>query len=226
MSADGEIQRVRDAYGRRRSEGLHDPLRPDKIAESAGRAAVWCGQLLRSGHELGTVVEVGAGTGQNLRWARELGAVRVVGVDVLADRATEATRQGTPVVVADGRSLPFPPAVADSVIVATLFSSVLAPADRRRVAGEIARVLRPGGVLLFYDFDRPSPFNDDVRPVTRREVGELFPAWPATFRRTTLAPPIARRLLWHPAARTLLGLVPLLRTHLAAVLVRPPVSAG
>jgi SAM-dependent methyltransferase len=226
VTADAEIQRVRDAYARRRTGGLHGPLRPDKIAESAGRSAAWCGPLLRSVHGLGTVVEVGAGVGQNLRWAREMGAMRVAGVDLLADRAAEATRRGTLVLVADGRSLPFASGAADSVIASTLFSSVLAPADRRRVAGEIARVLRPGGALLFYDFDRPSPSNRDVRPVTRREVRELFPGWPATFRRTTLAPPVARRLLWHPAVRTLLELVPLLRTHLAAVLVRPAGDPG
>jgi SAM-dependent methyltransferase len=224
VTADGEVQRVRDAYGRRRSHGLHDPRRPDKIAEAAARAAVWCGHLLRSGHALGTVVEVGAGAGQNLRWAREMGAARVAGVDVLAERAADATRRGTPVLVADGRALPFASAAADSVIVSTLFSSVLAPDDRRRVAAEIGRVLRPGGALLFYDFDRPSPFNQDVRRVTRRELHDLFPAWTVTFRRTTLAPPIARRLLWHPVARAVLELAPPLRTHLAAVLVRPPVA--
>lgn len=225
MNADAEVQRVRDAYGRRRSQGLHDPLRPDKIAESAGRGTVWCGELLRSGHDLGSVVEVGAGEGQNLRWAREMGARSVSGVDLLEARATQAARRCTPVLVADGRALPYASAAADSVIVSTLLSSVLAPADRRRIAAEIGRVLRPGGALLFYDFDRPSPFNRDVRPVSRRELRELFPTWPATFRRTTLAPPIARRLLWHPVARAALELVPLLRTHLAAVLVRPPVDA-
>lgn len=222
MTADAEIERVRDAYGRRRAVGLHDPMRPDKISESSGRAEAWCRPLLRSGHELGTVVEVGAGEGRNLRWALEAGARRVIGVDLLPARAEGATRRGTPVLVADGRSLPLASASADSVIVATLFSSVLASGDRYRLAAEIARVLRPGGALLFYDFDRPSPFNHDVRRVSRKEVARLFPGWPAAYRRTTLAPPLARRLVWHPSARAVLELVPPLRTHLAGVLVRPP----
>lgn len=224
MTADAEVQRVRAAYGRRRAAGLHDPMRPDKIAEGAGRAQAWCTPLLRSGHALGTVVEVGAGAGQNLRWAREAGAALVTGVDVLEERAAAAGRRGTPVLVADGRALPFAAAAADSMIASTVFSSVLGAGDRLKVAAEIARVLRPGGTLLFYDFDRPSLFNRDVRPVTRRELRELFPGWTANVRRTTLAPPIARRLLWHPVARTLLELAPPLRTHLAAVLVRPPAA--
>ena len=226
MTADPEVERVRAAYGRRRAESLHDPMRPDKISELAGRTEAWCTPLLRSGHRLGTVVEIGSGAGANLRWAVEMGADRAAGADLLEHRAFEGARHGTPVVVADGRSLPFATGAADSVIASTLFSSVLASADRSRVAGEIGRVLRPGGVLLLYDFDRPSPFNKDVRPVTRREVAALFPGWDATFRRTTLAPPLARRLLWHPLARAVLGLVPLLRTHLAAVLVRPAGPAG
>lgn len=226
MTTDAEVERVREAYGRRRYGGLHDPMRPDKISEWAGRAEAWCRPLLRAGHELGTVVEVGAGAGQNLGWALASGAGMAAGVDVVEGRAAAATRRGTPVLVADGRALPFASGAADSIIASTLFSSVLSAGDRRRIAGEIGRVLRPGGVLLFYDFDRPSPFNRDVRPVSRREVGRLFPGWSATYRRTTLAPPLARRLLWHPCLRALLELVPPLRTHLAAVLVRPPGVAG
>ena len=213
---------MRSAYGRRVSDDLHDPMRPDKISELAGRSEAWCAPLLRAGHGLGTVIEVGAGSGGNLRWAIELGAVRAAGVDVLEHRAVEAATKGTAVVVADGRALPFAADVADSIITSTLFSSVLTNADRARIAGEIRRVLRPGGALLFYDFDRPSPFNRDVRPVRRREVSALFPEWPAAFRRTTLAPPVARRLVWHPTARALLASVPFLRTHLAAVVVQPP----
>lgn len=221
MTSDGEVERIRAAYGRRPSTGLHHPLRPDKISELAGRAEAWGSALLRWGHELGTVVEVGAGEGVNLRWAGEVGAARLIGIDLLEDRAVEAARRGTPVAVADGRYLPLASGAADTVIVATLFSSVLAPADRERLAMEVARVLRPGGALLFYDFDRPSPFNRDVRPVTRKGVTALFPGWSASFRRTTLAPPLARRLVWHPAARAALTLMPMLRTHLAGVLVRP-----
>jgi ubiquinone/menaquinone biosynthesis C-methylase UbiE len=121
----------------------------------------------------------------------------------------------------DASALPWPDRRFDLVIASTVLTSVLDPLVRREVAAEILRVLAPGGALLWYDFAVNNPRNSNVRRVGRRELNELFPPLSGPVRRITLAPPIARLVApvsW-PAAE-MLALLPFLRTHLLAVLVK------
>jgi hypothetical protein len=103
----------------------------------------------------------------------------------------------------------------------TVFSSILDPAMRRAVAGEMARVLRPGGLVVSYDF-RVARDRRNTRPLRAAELSTLFPGFALDARRVTLIPPLARML----AARSwmlceLLETIPLLRTHELVVLVKP-----
>ena len=77
----------------------------------------------------------------------------------------------------------------------TVFTSILSPELRRAIAAEMIRVTRPGGVVLWYDFRVNNPRNDQVRRVGARELRELFPGCEVHLRPTTLAPPVARRLV-------------------------------
>jgi hypothetical protein len=89
------------------------------------------------------------------------------------------------------------------------------------VAGEITRVLAPGGALLWYDFAVNNPWNPHVRKVDRKGLRELFPELSGEIRSITLAPPIARFAApksWVLA--TMLEAIPFLRTHLIGVLVK------
>ena len=54
------------------------------------------------------------------------------------------------------------------------------------------RVVRPGGLILWYDYHVNNPFNPDVRAVTARELSALFQDCDIERRRVTLAPPLAR----------------------------------
>jgi ubiquinone/menaquinone biosynthesis C-methylase UbiE len=124
--------------------------------------------------------------------------------------------------VGDGTNLPWQTTHFQLVIVSTVLSSILDVRVRRLLAREIVRVLRPGGALLFYDFAVNSPANPHVRKVGRAELRELVPELSGRIRSVTLAPPISRLVAprsWTLAA--LLQAVPLLRTHLLAVLVKP-----
>jgi SAM-dependent methyltransferase len=123
--------------------------------------------------------------------------------------------------IGDAMELPWPPETFQLVVASTVFTSILDPVLRRKVAEEIGRVLAPGGALLWYDFFRNNPGNPNVRAVTRRELGGLFPALTGEIRSVTLAPPLARRVArrsWVLA--TALEAIPALRTHLLAVLVK------
>jgi hypothetical protein len=58
------------------------------------------------------------------------------------------------------------------------------------------RVLKPGGLLLWYDFWL-NPLNRQTRGVRPSEIRALFPNCRYTFRRVTLAPPVTRWLAPH-----------------------------
>jgi hypothetical protein len=56
------------------------------------------------------------------------------------------------------------------------------------------RVLRPSGLILWYDFWL-NPVNPQTRGIRPAEIKRLFPNCRYEFHRITLAPPIARRLV-------------------------------
>jgi hypothetical protein len=101
----------------------------------------------------------------------------------------------------------------------TVFSSILDPSMAGNVASEIARVLRPGGGLLWYDFRYNSPANRHVRGVSAHRVRELFPGLAGELHRVTVLPPLVRRLgPLTAAAYPALGAIPPLRSHLMGLL--------
>jgi len=76
------------------------------------------------------------------------------------------------------------------------------------------RVLKPDGLIVWYDFHVNNPKNRDVRGVKKQEIRELFPACQIELRRATLAPPIARTLASYSWLLCyLLERIPLLCTH-------------
>ena len=123
--------------------------------------------------------------------------------------------------VGDATHLPWPDGSFRLVIASTVFSSILDPGVRSLVAAEVTRVLAPGGALLWYDLRLNNPANPNVRKVDRSELRSLFPRLLGSIRSVTLAPPLARRfapMSWILAQ--MLEAIPILRSHLMAVLVK------
>ena len=56
------------------------------------------------------------------------------------------------------------------------------------------RVLKPGGLILSYDFWL-NPLNRQTRGIRPKEIREYFPDSQYSFERITLAPPLAGRLV-------------------------------
>jgi hypothetical protein len=82
------------------------------------------------------------------------------------------------------------------------------------------RVLRPGGLLVVYDFTW-NPLNRDVRGVNAGTLRALYPSCAVDARRVTLAPPITRLLARHSlSACSALERVPFLRSHILAAIPR------
>lgn len=170
------------------------------------------------------VLEVGCGSGTWLRDLIRWGSQPedLTGIDVRAEKIAEARRlcpAGVRLECCNAAHLPWDNSTFALVLQATMLTSVLDPQVRHEIAAEMRRVLKPGGRIFWYDFHVNNPRNSKVRGITQREIRALFPDCILHLRRVTLAPPVARWLV--PRARlvaTLVGAVPLLRTHYLGVL--------
>ena len=226
-----ELTRIRDVYKARIEAGnaRYSLLRPGELYMAQQRERMLLHLLLRRGvfdvADL-RLLEVGCGRAHRLLdWVRWGGrAANLTGIDLMEALLREAQQNlaSARFALASADNLPFRDASFDVVTQLTLFSSILDAKLRRAVADEMWRVLRPGGFVLWYDFRYPNPRNPDVRPVGRAEICKLFPQALIQFRSTTLAPPIARRLApLSILACDLVSLLPILRTHYAALLEKP-----
>jgi SAM-dependent methyltransferase len=153
------------------------------------------------------ILDVGCGHGGWLSDFESWGARRenLAGMELDPARAEVARRRlgpthsdgsgGADIRAGDASRLPWPDESFDLVVQATVFTSILDSEMRRSVAAEIARVLKPSGVLLWYDFFYDNPRNPNVRAVGAAEIRALFPDFRVELERVTLAPPVARRLV-------------------------------
>jgi len=98
----------------------------------------------------------------------------------------------------------------DCVFQSTVFTSILDQSKRKEVADKMWSLLKPGGMILWYDFVFNNPNNKDVRKVSVKEIKALFPMASAFHVvSVTLAPPIGRKLgKWYHLFNW-----PILRTH-------------
>lgn len=144
------------------------------------------------------VLEVGCGSGGVLLELLGYG-VRpgdLHGTDLLEDRLQMARLllPHLPLSCADGGFLPYPAATFDLVLQFTVFSSILDQRVCYTVSQEMVRVLKPGGLILWYDFWL-NPMNKDTMGIRPMAIRQYFPNSRMKFERITLAPPLARRLV-------------------------------
>lgn len=175
------------------------------------------------------ILDVGCGTG---KWLRDLIAwgadpESLFGVELLQASAARARRlcpQTVTIECGNAAELRFESHSFDIVVQATVFTSVLDEDMKRAMAAEMLRVLRPHGLILWYDFFFKNPRNPYVRPVTKAEIVRLFPDCSLELNRVSLAPPLARLLAprsW--AACSMLSRLPPLCTHYLGAISRPAV---
>jgi ubiquinone/menaquinone biosynthesis C-methylase UbiE len=170
------------------------------------------------------ILEIGCGRGYWLREWVKWGADPdcVVGCDLRMASVRQARGRSPAdvrLVGADAALLPFRSDSYDIVFQSTVFTSILKAEQREAAAGELLRVVRPGGIVLWYDFLYNNPNNPEVRAVTIAEIRRLFSPHILAIRRVTLAPPLLRRLV--PGAAWIASVaerVPLLRSHCLVVI--------
>lgn len=225
-----ELERLRAAYARRpENDPRYSPDDPAYRLALGERERGTLAILARNGLSPLSgrdILDLGCGTGVWLRDLVRWGATpsRLVGVDPLAPRigqARESVDSAIRLEVADGSTLPFSAGSFDLVLISLVVSSIADPAVAAQVTAEAKRVLRSGGMVLWYDFFVDNPRNRDVHGVSRAEIARLFPGAIIELQRITLAPPIARAVAgWSMPLARALGAIPLLRTHYLGV-IRP-----
>ena len=173
-----------------------------------------------------SIIDVGCGTGSFLRDFMRWGAnpAHMVGVD-LRPAPLETARRTLPAAVKllceSATALPFPDASFDLVLQASVITSIKDPIVRKRVAAEMARVVKPEGAIVWFDFRYDNPFNQNVWGMGRRDIKELFPGARISLQSVCLAPVFSRAIagrFWYLA--TLLTLFPPTRSHYVGI-IRP-----
>jgi ubiquinone/menaquinone biosynthesis C-methylase UbiE len=226
-----ERRRIEIEYQRREREvnsDLYAAWQPSSqfMIERRNRAAA---RMLREAQsfpdESSSCLEVGYGSHGWLSELRSWGVLesQLHGIELNAKRAAKAQEefpQGD-LRVGDAVALPWPDNKFKLVITSTLFTSILDKDVRRLIANEIQRVMAPRGALLWYDFAFDNPRNPNVRGIKRTELRNLFSQLNGKIESVTLAPPLTRLVV--PRSRPIAALlerIPLLRTHLLAVLIK------
>jgi len=144
------------------------------------------------------LLEIGCGRGGVLLEYLSYGANPgyLYGIDLLPNLVLQAHAILPQLALAcsDGQYLPFPAQSFDLIFQYTAFSSIIDDVIKANLAGEMLRVLKQGGMILWYDFWL-NPTNPQTRGIRPQEIRQLFPNCTFKFRKITLAPPIARRLV-------------------------------
>jgi SAM-dependent methyltransferase len=230
---DDELERAKRVYAARAENPvyarLYEPLLPVNLFTVREREWILAGLLRRSGVSTLAgldILDVGCGGGGELRRLTSLGATpdRLAGIDLMPARA-EAARRILPearIETGSAHQMPFPDGSFDIVSQFVVFSSVVDPEMRRAIASEMLRVLRPGGLILWYDI-RKARTTVNLVPISMGEMRTIFPGCSITARPVTLGWKATRCVVPRSrAAAYLLQRLPFLCSHWAAVLKREP----
>mgnify|MGYP000992528246 FL=1 len=144
------------------------------------------------------ILAIGCGRGGVMLGFLRYGATasNLSGIDILLDRVVLAkqTLPESKISCADGQFLPYESAQFDILLQFTAFSSILDPQIKRNMASEMLRVLKPDGVILWYDFWW-NPTNPQTAGIKPKEIKILFSNCVFKLHKITLAPPIARLIV-------------------------------
>ncbi len=199
-----DLDRLRNEYARRERQlagddrySLSNPAHRFMKSQLQKKVAGLLAQVGTGDLASLRLLEVGCGNGNVLADFQSLGAQphRLFGIDLLPARLNQARASypSFPLVNADGQSMPFPARSFDLIFQFTAFSSILDGGVKRNAARDMLRVLRPSGLILWYDFFF-NPVNPQTRGIHLSEIHHLFPDCHFTTKRVTLAPPVTRAL--------------------------------
>ena len=134
-----------------------------------------------------SILDVGCGGGQDLAawldrgWPPGL----LAGIDLVESRIASAAGRCPEVDlrVGSGTDLPYLDDQFDVATAATVFSSIRDAHSRQRLFAEMTRVVRPGGLVVVYDFVVRNPRNSNVLAMGPARIAELAGRPPDGFKR-------------------------------------------
>ncbi|HEY9087384.1 MAG TPA: class I SAM-dependent methyltransferase [Anaerolineaceae bacterium] len=205
MNHPEELARLRSEYSRREerlaSSDRYSSFNPAYLYAIHQRQAATFHALRKAGIRNlkdQKILEIGCGSGRVLLeyLAAEAQQCNIFGIDIQQKPLSAAQKRlpDASFACCNGEYLPFPTAHFDLVLQYTAFSSVLEDAIRINMAKEALRVLKPGGIIVWYDF-WTNPLNKQTHGIRAAEIRSLFPNCEHHIRKITLAPPITRRLV-------------------------------
>ena len=231
MNHVNEVERIREEYSRRARElpdDYYSLVKPVNLYFYFQRQRLmlpWMnseGFYPKSGMK---ICEVGCGAGDWLLDFIRLGILPcdTYGIDLDEERVKTAKTKipEGDIRLGDASRLPWGDDYFDIVLQATMFTSILDEGMKREVADEMVRILKPDGVIVWYDFRLDNPRNKNVKGIGRAEIRRLFAICRIKIKPLTLAPPLARRIVpfsWILAE--LLEKLVFLRTHYLALIMK------
>lgn len=167
------------------------------------------------------LIEIGAGSGDNLVFFNKLGLLwnNIYANELLEERGEELANNidsAAIIQIGDARELKYKNEF-DIVFQSTVFTSVLDPTFKKKLANKMMDMVKKNGIMLWYDFKYDNPNNKDVKGIGRREIEALFEEFSSfKYYNVTLLPPLGRRV------GRLYGFIntvfPFLKTHLICVI--------
>ncbi len=216
-----EADKVKERYQRRqakKSASLYDARRP--YVRHATKEREDCYEQGLKAHFADfsnlKIIEIGAGAGGNISFFKRIGVQpkNIYANELIPERAAALRSAHPDIHIIEGDATALDSSLMhqfDVVFQSTVFTSILDDSFKLKLASVMTQLMKPEGVLLWYDFIYNNPGNRDVRGVGAEEVRMLFPELNIYFSKITLAPPIGRRVgNFYP----FFNLFPFLRTHI------------
>lgn len=166
-------------------------------------------------------LEIGAGGGMNLFFFKKIGVTwgNIYANELLSQRLHSLRQNFSMTNIIEGDACEISSkknASFDIIFQSTVFTSILDNDFKQKLADKMWDLLKPGGIIIWYDFIYNNPKNKDVKGINKNEIRKLFSSsTQINFKKVTLAPPIGRRVgKLYPFVNTFT----FLRSHVVAVI--------
>ncbi len=220
-----ETERIKSSYEKRRNNAVGQNENAIFIENVVNEREIIYSRIIKENFietDKVNFIEIGAGEGANIDFFRSLGIKdeNIFAAELLQERAQKLRKKYPRITVVEGDALQLNfENTFDIVFQSLVFTSILDADFKQKLAAKMSSMLKPEGIILWYDFKFNNPSNNDVKGVGKEEIRKLFPhATEITFFNVTLAPPIGRRV--GSMYEFVNSFFPFLRTHLIAVIKR------
>jgi len=140
------------------------------------------------------ILDFGCGIGARLLEFYRVGAdiENLYGFDCNPERLQKARQLMLPsnIFFGDNAHVPVADNSFDIVINSTMMSSILDDNEACTISKEFTRILRPNGIIVWFDLAIDNPFNPNVRSYSRTAIKGLFPDFHIIKQKKLCLPPL------------------------------------